>query len=160
MSERDIWRFLDGSLPESELDVHEAHLADCDECCARLAQLAELGDEVSDLWPLETPSAGFVDRVMEEIQQVIEQEMQEQAEAPNPVTPLPTRRRSPRFEVFTRFVTAATVTGFMVLGSANMPNVPIVGEIGQSVKDTGIALSNGTKQVYAKLQHLLHELKQ
>jgi len=150
LTERDIWSYLDGSLRGSESQAAQEHLAECDLCCERLANLTELGIELDGLLDLEAPSAGFADRVMAEVAATPRLTV-----VPGKAEPV-SRRRSPRYDMLTRFVTAAAVTGFMVFGSTQMTSIPVVGDIGKSVAETGVAVSNGTKQIYAQFQQLIH----
>ncbi|MGB8954623.1 MAG: hypothetical protein WCC10_04570 [Tumebacillaceae bacterium] len=156
LSENDIWCFLEGKLPDDEWERVEEHLAECDVCCDMLANLAELGAEIPELFPLEEPSAGFADRVMDSIAR--EAGTIETQDLPDNVIPLHPRRKSPRYEAFTRFVTAAVVTGFMVLGSAQFDSIPVVGSIGQTVSETGIVVSDGTYKAYSQLSQWIHHL--
>jgi anti-sigma factor RsiW len=73
---------LDGVLTPEEQSRLDAHLAQCPDCTALWEQLSGLEAELMEL---ETPSEGFVDRVMEQVQ------TQEQA---IPFTNLPQNRRA------------------------------------------------------------------
>ncbi|MGZ4030744.1 MAG: anti-sigma factor family protein [Tumebacillaceae bacterium] len=138
LTDGQIWSFLEGDLDELEIERIEMHMESCDVCCERLASLAELGEEVPNLFPLEQPSFGFADRVMAEI-----------AAEERKVVPFPTKRRvSTRLESLTRFATAAVVTGFMVLGSTHVQGLPMIGSFGKAVSETGNVVSDGTMQVY------------
>lgn len=154
--ENEIWCFLEGKLPDDEMERVEGHLAECDICCEMLANLAELGAEIPELFPLEEPSAGFADRVMDSIAREISNT--ETQDLSDNVIPLHPRRKSPRYEAFTRFVTAAAVTGFMVLGSAQFETIPVVGSIGQTVSETGTVVSDGTYKAYSQLSQWIQIL--
>lgn len=156
LSENEIWCFLEGKLPDDELETVEEHLAECDVCCDMLANLAELGAEIPELFPLEEPSAGFADRVLDSIAR--ETSITEAQDLPDNVIPLQPRRKSPRYEAFTRFVTAAAVTGFMIFGSAHFESIPVVGSIGQTVSETGTAVSDGTFKAYSQLNQWIRNL--
>ncbi|ASS74389.1 hypothetical protein CIG75_04915 [Tumebacillus algifaecis] len=173
-----IWKFLNGDeLTDDELDRVSLHVAECDLCAERLANLAELGDAMPELMLLETPPAGLADRIMSEIEQDRQQaacgpyttadgahcgssetEWSNQTLETNNVVPLaPRKARSPRLELFTRVATAAVVTGFMVLGSAGQSyadRVPVFGKTIAAVSNTGSFVSNGTARVYSELYDL------
>ncbi|PWK13742.1 zf-HC2 domain-containing protein [Tumebacillus permanentifrigoris] len=134
MSENLLWRYLEDVLDDAERDVVDAHLEVCDACVDLLAEVAAShGDE--EFW-LEQPSLDLTDRVME---LVLESGRVEQAAAK--VVPMPVRRQSPKLEVFTRFVTAAVVTGFMMLGSyeaAKVQQFPVVGTLQEKVEEASV----------------------
>ncbi|HEU4964259.1 MAG TPA: zf-HC2 domain-containing protein [Bacilli bacterium] len=152
LADSTILSYLEGDLDDAELDLIEEHMEVCDECADKLALFAELGAELpSKLIPLELPSAGFADRVMEQV-------MQEAPPGqPKHVVPIkPRRKLPPQLEVFTRFLTAAVVTGFMVLGSTQVQGVPVIHQFSTTVTQTGESVSQGTVKVYAEFRGLLH----
>ena len=165
-----ILNYLAGELAEVETERFEAHLEVCDLCHEQFLQLIEAGDPAEEVPPmLEAPSAGFADRVMEA---VLREEAQNGAEhaagidetdslavqTPDgelgQVVPLRPRRKRPRLEAFTRFVTAAVVTGFMVLGSQQVQVLPTFGVL-QTVERTGDVVTDGTYYVYSEINGLM-----
>jgi anti-sigma factor RsiW len=139
-----------GEFTDDELDTVELHLAECDHCCEQLALLAELGEDVPGMLPMEMPSPGFVDRVMNEIAALEEADR-------SVVVPLQ-RRRSPRMEFLTRFVTAAAVTGLMVFGTTQVQAVPVLDELSAKVGETESAVKDSTQLIYMKLQGLIESV--
>ena len=156
LSENVIWSFLEGNLSDIEMELAEEHLAECDICCEAMANLAELGTDIPDLFPLEQPADGFADRVMQAI--ATETSAADTEELPNNVIPLRPRRKSPSYESFTRFVTAAAVTGFMIFGSVQFQTIPGVGSIGETVSQTGTAVSDGTFKAYSQLNQWIRSM--
>lgn len=158
LSDDTIFRYLEGDLEEAELDRIEEHMEICDECAEQLAILAELRTELpDDFLPVRAPSNGFADRVMEQV--LSETEAPHPAELPeqaNKVVTLPLRRKqSPRLEVLTRFMTAAVVTGFMVIGSSQVQDIPMLGHFSTAVGQTGGAVSQGTVKAYVEFRGFL-----
>lgn len=141
LTELQIWSYLELDLTDAELEWIEQHLEHCDLCAERLAVMASLSEQVPNLLPLEAPSAGFADRVMETIA----------TEAVSNVIPLKPHKKSSRLEFFTRFATAAVVTGFMLLGSAHASGIPVIGSVGKAMSVTGNVVTDSTFQLYAKI---------
>jgi anti-sigma factor RsiW len=161
-----LWSYLEDALDDDERDLVDEHLEECDDCVELLAEVAALGVEdvvrgshQENGWigpeplitampalDLERPSTGFADRVMDA---VLESGREELAAAK--VVPMPKRRISPKFEVFTRFITAAAVTGFMMLGTYEASKVeqfPVVGALQEKVEDVTV----DTALLYVNIQ--------
>ncbi|MBL0386098.1 zf-HC2 domain-containing protein [Tumebacillus sp. ITR2] len=133
-----LFKYLEDDLDDLEREKVEAHLEVCEHCVEQLAEVAAIGAD-EEVFPLELPPVGFADRVMEEL-----------SAAQSKVVQLPVRRRSPKFEVFTRFVTAAAVTGFMMLGSyqaAKAGDHSVVNTIQHKVED----VSSNTEAMYVSI---------
>ena len=60
--------YLDGSLPEGENRLADAHLADCQDCQAELRQLQGLRHALRSL-PVPAPSPGFTDNLLGQVRQ-------------------------------------------------------------------------------------------
>lgn len=150
-----IWKFLNGEeLSEEQIDLVALHTSECDLCAERLANMAELGDEMPELLHMETPNIGLIDRIMLEVER-------EQTASAETGAVVPFRKRkawSKRLELLTRIATAAVVTGFMVLGTAGQSyagQVPVVGKTIAAVSNTGSWFANGTTRIYSELHNLL-----
>lgn len=157
LSENLLQSYLADELDDDKRVWVDAHLDACDACVDRLADVAAfcaddpLDHEFELL--LEQPPVGFADRVMNA---VMESASEEQSAAK--VVPFPTRHRfAPRLEVFTRFVTAAVVTGFMMVGSyqaAKVEQFPVVGTLQSKVE----VVTNDTAVLYLSIHTWFQDL--
>lgn len=139
LTEKQIWSFLEADLAEHELEAMELHFEECDECFAHMTHLADMNEQVPDLFPLEQPSVGFADRVMAQIPA---------PDVTDNVVPFPNlRRNSSRLELLTRVATAAVVSGFMMLGTSHAQGIPMIGSFGEAVHATGNVVTDGTVQL-------------
>ncbi|KEO84542.1 hypothetical protein [Tumebacillus flagellatus] len=146
-----LCRYLEDDLDDRERDFADAHLEVCEFCAEQLAEVAALGFE-EELFELELPPVGFADRVMGELSATESVGVSVAPESvPDNVAVLPKRRRfSPKLDAFTRFVTAAVVTGFMMLGSyqsAKAGDHSVVHTIQNKVE----TVSSGTEAMYVNV---------
>jgi hypothetical protein len=158
-----IWKYLEDELADSERELVDAHLDACDDCQDLMVTLLEHGGPLEEdhvvygLFErepmLQEPEPGFADRVMEGIRAEALQNLRDN------VVPLRQshRRTPPRLEVLTRFVTAAVVTGFMVLGSTQVQGTPMFGVL-EKVGHTGTIVSDGTEKVYSEIHDLVSQM--
>lgn len=156
LERRTILKYLADELGAAETVSFEAHLEACDICHEQFLSLIESGDEADGLPSLlEMPSDGFADRVMSAVLREDAESRAENAVAAEieqthaNVVPLRPRRQR-RFESFTHFVTAAVVTGFMVLGSYQVQGLPTFGVV-QTALRTGDVVTDGTYRVYTEI---------